>query len=101
MYQKGLELAEQAFEIESGPNFSEKDNLSKTFQGLFRIKELVELRIEEIKNTKLNEKDGKISTEKIEEMRGHLITAFEPNAQLFYWLPEGIQLVVIEVFLDK
>ncbi|CAK5049943.1 unnamed protein product [Meloidogyne enterolobii] len=92
MYQKGLDLSQQAFELEKGSNSEKKENLSKTSQGLSRVKELVENRIEEIKNTKNEE----ISKEKISEIRGNLNTTFEPNAQLYYWLPDGVQLVIIE-----
>uniref|UniRef100_A0A914L444 MIT domain-containing protein n=3 Tax=Meloidogyne TaxID=189290 RepID=A0A914L444_MELIC len=92
MYQKGLDLSQQAFELEKEPNSEKKENLSKTSQGLSRVKELVENRIEEIKNTKNEE----ISKEKISEIRGNLNTTFEPNAQLYYWLPDGVQLVIIE-----
>uniref|UniRef100_A0A915MQ87 MIT domain-containing protein n=1 Tax=Meloidogyne javanica TaxID=6303 RepID=A0A915MQ87_MELJA len=92
MYQKGLDLSQQAFELEKEPNSEKKENLSKTSQGLSRVKELVQQRIEEIKNTKNEE----ISKEKISEIRGNLNTTFEPNAQLYYWLPDGVQLVIIE-----
>jgi len=97
MYQKGLDLSQQAFELEKEPNSEKKENLSKTSQGLSRVKELVENRIEEIKNTKNEE----ISKEKISEIRGNLNTTFEPNAQLYYWLPDGVQLVIIEVIFSS
>ncbi|KAL7071838.1 hypothetical protein ACQ4LE_008836 [Meloidogyne hapla] len=93
MYQKGLELSQQAIELESGQGVEKKENLSKTSQGLLRIKELVENRIDEIKNTKVG---NSITKEKVSEIRGNLNTTFEPNAQLYYWLPDGVQLVIIE-----
>ena len=84
MYERGLEMSDKALEMDK----AEAGNLRK---GLIRVNKLVKERLVNIGN-KVDQRD-------IDEIRGRLDSIGDSkssDAELYYWLPDGIQLVVIE-----
>uniref|UniRef100_A0A914IGE2 Senescence domain-containing protein n=1 Tax=Globodera rostochiensis TaxID=31243 RepID=A0A914IGE2_GLORO len=91
MYERGLELGDQALRLDTGRR-------SGLRNGLERVRVLVEERVATIRDN-LHHAD---SRKAVETIRNSLVAASEDtaaattDAELFFWLPDGVQLVVIE-----
>uniref|UniRef100_A0A183BJ45 Diguanylate cyclase n=1 Tax=Globodera pallida TaxID=36090 RepID=A0A183BJ45_GLOPA len=91
MYERGLELGDQALRLDTGRR-------SGLRNGLERVRVLVEERVATIRDN-LHHAD---SRKAVETIRNSLLAASEDtaaattDAELFFWLPDGVQLVVIE-----
>ncbi|KAL3103726.1 hypothetical protein niasHS_001328 [Heterodera schachtii] len=91
MYERGLELGDKALQLDT-------ERRSGLRNGLERVRGMVADRIDTIRS-KAPHVD---SRQAVENIRHSLVTASDDtagsttDAELFYWLPDGVQLVVIE-----
>jgi len=101
MYERGMEIGDQALKMDQ----KSSGNLRN---GFVNVRKLVEERIANIKNKididqgvwELIRKNYFLNFKKIDEIRCKLDSTGElsaGDAELFYWLPDGVQLVIIEV----
>jgi Zn-dependent metalloprotease len=85
MYEKGIAIVDEATKVH-------KSEKSPLYENIVETKKKVEQRLNDIKSGKTSKNEKAV----VESLRQEIAHSAADDADLLYWLPEGVQLVVIE-----
>ncbi|KAH7715622.1 Protein F57B10.9 [Aphelenchoides avenae] len=84
MYEKAMEIVNETKKLP-------KADKSELYKGVVNVQSRVEDRLKELKKDKTSKNEKAVA-----KIREEMESVNDNDAELLYWLPEGVQLVVIE-----